>query len=76
MKEDLQSILELIGNSLNKHLREFKERRCIMQDITIDIHSYPEQCSPLQDILDMLKEWQRKAAETMEQLEDGKINKI
>ena len=46
-----------------------------MQDITIDIHSYPSNVT-LQDIMDMLKEWQKKAAETMEQLEDGKINKI
>ena len=36
-----------------------------MQDITIDIHSYPSDVT-LQDIMDMLKEWQRKAAETVD----------
>jgi len=45
-----------------------------MQDITIDIHSYPTNVS-LQDILDMLKEWQRKEAETVEQLEDDLAEK-
>ena len=46
-----------------------------MTDITIDIHNYPTNVS-LQDILDMLEEWQRKEAETVEQLEDGQINKF
>ena len=45
-----------------------------MQDITIDIHSYPSNVT-LQDIMDMLKEWQRKQAETMEQLEDDLAEK-
>jgi len=45
-----------------------------MTDITIDIHNYPTNVS-LQDILDMLKEWQRKQAETVEQLEDDLADK-
>jgi hypothetical protein len=40
-----------------------------MQDITIDIHNYPSNVTR-QDIMDMLREMDRKEAEVREQLED------
>lgn len=38
-------------------------------DITIDIHNYPSNVTR-QDIMDMLREMDRKEAEVIEQLED------
>lgn len=38
-------------------------------DITVDIHNYPSNVTR-QDIMDMLREMDRKEAEVIEQLED------
>ena len=46
-----------------------------MQDVTIDIHNYPANVTR-QDIMDMLREMDRKETEVREQLEARQIYKI